>query len=249
MVERDAARPIPRERLRLTVAEDLEGRILSGEIATGDRLPSESDIAREYGVSTRSVREAIQILETKGLLRRRHGERTTVVRNDVDRFLDTLAVTVRQLFSRDPDYLVQLMDVRRMIETEVAGLLAEGGDAPGEAVTGALAELRAAADAGDFARFTDADAAFHLALVGATGNRILRVLYDNLHGLIAEIIRVTSSVPVKSLDDAYAEHETIYRAVAQGDPQEARRVMREHIENSSGYLHVAILNAKEKDEA
>ncbi|QDY70641.1 FadR/GntR family transcriptional regulator [Qingshengfaniella alkalisoli] len=247
MVEPRTARAIPRENLRQFVSDDLEGRILSGEIAIGERLPSESEIAKEYGVSTRSVREAIQILETKGLLQRRHGERTRVVRNDVGEFLGTLTTTVRQLFAKDRDYLVQLMDVRRMIEVEVAGILA-GNSAPVALdVSRSLEAMHDAARNEDFTSFTTHDAAFHLALVKSTGNDILAVLYDNLHNLITEVIRVTSRVPVKSLEEAYAEHKEIFTAIHAGDPDHARSVMRRHIENSSGYLHVAILNARNEE--
>lgn len=249
MVMRGAARPVQHERLHLTVTDDLEGRILSGEIAVGDRLLSESEIARDYSVSSRSVREAMQVLETKGLIQRRLGERALLVRRDVDEFLGTLATTVRQLFATDPDYLVQLMDVRRMIEVEVMDILcSRTGDLRPE-VPAALKDLHDAAEAQDFTRFTACDAAFHLALVRSTGNAILSVLYDNLYGLITEVIRVTSGVPVKSLGAALAEHANIHALIEARDTTGARDAMRTHIENSSGYLHVAILNATNEGQA
>lgn len=112
-----------RDKLHAAVSSALEDRILGGELKVGDKLNSESAIADEFGVSTRSVREAIQTLETKGLVQRRHGGRTTVVRQDVSEYIGTLAVTVRQQLATDPDYLEQLMQARRMIETETIGLL------------------------------------------------------------------------------------------------------------------------------
>ncbi len=232
-----------RDKLHLSVAGEFETRILSGDIPIGARLPSEGEIARDYGVSTRSVREAMQILETKGLVQRRHGERTLVMRNDVGGFLDTLAVTVRQFFSTAPDYLVQLMDVRRMIEIEVLGLLtAESGKMNAD-VEQALDAMRVARDTGNFAGFVDADAAFHLALVHSAGNQILAVFYDNLYGLITEVIRVTSRVPTKSLEDAYAEHADIYDRIFKRDEAGAKALMRAQIDNSAAYLRVAIEKA------
>ncbi|MCX8279052.1 FadR/GntR family transcriptional regulator [Phyllobacterium sp. 0TCS1.6C] len=236
-----------RDRLHSSVASSLEAQIMSGELAIGERLPSESEIARDFGVSTRSVREAIQILETKGLVRRRHGERTTVVRDDVGEFLGTLAITVRQLFSSDPEYLLQLMVVRRMIETEVVGLLTASEDPVGDEVRAALDAMRQARDSGDFSGFTEADAAFHLALVHSTGNQILSVFYDNLYGLITEVIRVTSRVPSKSLDAAYAEHADILAMIQNRDEAGAKALMRAQIDNSAAYLRVAIKNSKDKD--
>ena len=236
-----------RDKLHLSVAGEFETRILTGQIPIGERLPSEGEIARDFGVSTRSVREAMQILETKGLVQRRHGERTIVLRNDVGGFLDTLAVTVRQFFSTAPDYLVQLMDVRRMIEIEVLGLLTSKGGAMNAEVEQALEAMRVARDSSDFAGFVDADAAFHLALVHSAGNQILSVFYDNLYGLITEVIRVTSRVPTKSLDEAYAEHADIYARIFSRDADGAKALMRAQIDNSAAYLRVAIEKAnKEK---
>lgn len=236
-----------RDKLHSSVASAFEAQILSGGLPIGERLPSEGEIARDFGVSTRSVREAMQILETKGLIRRRHGERSTVVRDDVGEFLGTLAITVRQRFSNDPDYLIQLMVVRRMIETEVLGLLTGRENAAGKEVETALDAMRQARDAGDFARFTEADAAFHLALVRSAGNEILSVFYDNLYGLVTEVIRVTSRVPSKSLEAAYTEHADIFAAISERNESKAKALMRAHIDNSADYLRVAIANANRKD--
>jgi GntR family transcriptional regulator, transcriptional repressor for pyruvate dehydrogenase complex len=250
MRSNDQGAPEPlraRDRLHSSVASSLEAQIMSGQLPIGERLPSEGEIARDFGVSTRSVREAIQILETKGLVRRRHGERTTVVRDDVGEYLGTLAVTVKQLFATDPQYLIQLMVVRRMIETEVLGLLTAKDDPIHPEVETALDAMRIARDKGDFAGFTEADAAFHLALVHSTGNEILSVFYDNLYGLITEVIRVTSRVPSKSLDAAYAEHADIFKMIQNRDEAGAKALMRAQIDNSAAYLRVAIENTKPKD--
>ncbi|UGY11646.1 FadR/GntR family transcriptional regulator [Phyllobacterium pellucidum] len=237
----------PRSRLHSSVASALEDQIISGALPIGERLPSESEIARDFGVSTRSVREAMQILETKGLVRRRHGERTIVVRDDVAEFLGTLAVTVRQRFASDSEYLLQLMVVRRMIETEVVGLLTAKAQPVNAEVEAALEAMRVARDKEDFAGFTQADAAFHLALVHSTGNAILSVFYDNLYGLITEVIRVTSRVPSKSLAAAYAEHADIFEMIRNRDEAGAKTLMRAQIDNSAAYLRVAIENANAKE--
>lgn len=237
-----------RDRLHLSVASAFEAQILSGELPIGERLPSEGEIARDFGVSTRSVREAMQILEIKGLVRRRHGERTSVVRADVGEFMGTLAVTVRQLLSSDPDYLLQLMIVRRMIETEVVGLLTSLEEPVNEAVKAALVGMRHARDTGDFIGFTEADAAFHLALVHSTGNKILSLYYNNLYGLIADVIAVSSRVPSKSLEAAYLEHEDIYARICNRDEAGAKALLRAQIDNSAAYLRVAIANASRKNE-
>ncbi|WP_134680414.1 FadR/GntR family transcriptional regulator [Paracoccus ravus] len=236
-----------RDRLHATVSAAIEARILGGELKIGDKLDSESAIAREFGVSTRAVREAIQTLETKGLVQRRHGDRTTVVREDVGEFLGTLAVTVRQRLSSDPAYLEELMAARRMIESEVLDILCAGSDPIAPAVTEALERMRQARDRGDFPAFVDADAGFHLALVHSARNRILSIIYDNFAALIGEVIQLTSRVPTKSLAAAYDEHAEIYDCLRKGDEVGAKALMRAQIDNSARYLRIAIDKAHEEE--
>lgn len=236
-----------RDKLHVSVVEALEAQILSGRLKIGDRLPAEAAIAREFNVSTRSVREALQILETKGLVRRKHGERALVVRDDVGEFLGSLATTVKQLFANNSDYLVQLMDVRRIIETEVVTRLSSEDLVMTPEVDEALASMRAAAEANDMARFTDSDAAFHLGLVHSVGNEILNVVYDNLFSIIIDVIRVTSRVPNKSLEDGFAEHEEIYNLIKAREPETARQAIRRQIDESSRYLKVALDNSNLKN--
>lgn len=237
-----------RNRLHKGVSAAIESRILNGYLKVGDKLESEGALGREFGVSTRSIREAIQVLETKGLVQRRHGERTVVVREDVNEYLGTLAVTVRQKFRDDPDYLLHLMAVRRMVETEVVSMLTARDDPVAAEVTAALDGMLKARDTDDFAGFVDADVAFHLALVHSAGNPILTVLYDNLFGLIHEVIQVTSRVPSKSLDAAYSEHHDIWQQIANRDQIRATSLMRAQIDNSAAYLRVVLNQIRTKSQ-
>ncbi len=60
------------------LADDLGGRICSGEFRSGDTLPSERALAQEYGVAPMTLRNALSRLEARGLILRRHGKRTLV---------------------------------------------------------------------------------------------------------------------------------------------------------------------------
>nr|WP_321456166.1 FadR/GntR family transcriptional regulator [uncultured Cohaesibacter sp.] len=232
--------PIKRGRLHSVVSSVLESRILNGELKVGDRLESESAIAREFGVSTRAVREAVQELEVKGLVQRRHGERTEVVRDDVNNYLDALAVTVRQQFYSDSNYLLQLMTVRRMIETESLVILTNLDKPDYSKIEEALAAMKTARDTKDFPAFVNADAAFHLAMVHATDNQVLMRIYDNFSGLINDVIHVTSRVPIKSLSNAYDEHAEIFDKIRNNDDVGAKELIRAQIDKSANYLRQAI---------
>lgn len=232
--------PLKRGRLHSVVSSALESRILNGELKIGDRLGSESAIAKEFGVSTRAVREAVQELEVKGLVQRRHGERTEIVRDDVNNYLETLAVTVRQQFYSDSNYLLQLMAVRRMIESETLEIL-NGMEKPDfSKVEDALKAMKTARDDEDFPAFVNADVAFHLALVHATENQILMRIYDNFSGLINDVIHVTSRVPIKSLSTAYQEHAEIFESIRNRETAAAVLRVRTQIDTSANYLRQAI---------
>lgn len=237
-----------RGKLHMQVVSDIETRILNGEMQVGERLPSEAELARSFGVGSRSVREALQILETKGLVRRRHGERAEVVRDDVGRFMDALVSSVGSLFARDISYLVQAMDVRRMIELEVVVRLASGEGQLNDGVTIALDAMRKSVRENDFSQFTEADASFHRALVQSLGNEILTSLHGNLHALIADVIRVASRVPRKTLGDGLGEHKNIYDLIVAGNAEGARSALREHIDNSLAYLEQAMMRSGNREE-
>ncbi|MET3927055.1 FadR/GntR family transcriptional regulator [Devosia sp. 2618] len=232
-----------RDKLYVSVVSAIEAQILSGELKVGERLPSEAELARRFSISTRSVREGLQILETKGMVRRRHGERAEVVRDDVEQFLGSLATTVRSLFAKDAGYLVQLMDVRRMFELEVVGRLAAGEGEPSPEVATSLAAMR---DAKNFSQYAEADADFHRALVQSLGNEILSSVYGNLYALITDVIRLTSRVPSKTQAEGLAEHEAIYAAITSGNVEVSRALIREHIDNSTTYLQQAIDAGKQQ---
>lgn len=229
-----------RSKLHVQVVAALENSIVSGALAVGERLPAERDLALTHGVSTRSVREALQILETRGLIRRRHGERAVVVRGDIGEFIDSLGQSVRQLLAGNSAYLVQLMEVRRIIEVDVVRQLAEGRHPLAPDVASALAAMRRAADSGDEAAFTDADAAFHLGLVRSIGNGILDVVYDNLFAIIVDLIRLNSRVPMKSLEAGFAEHRAIHDAILARQSEAAAAAIAGQIAASTTYLKIAI---------
>jgi DNA-binding FadR family transcriptional regulator len=227
-----------RSKLHVAVAEAFEAEILAGRLKIGERLPAEAEIARDCGVSVRAVREALQVLETKGLIERRHGERAIVVRNDVGQFLGSLLRNIEQLLSRDPQYLLQMMEVRQMIEAEVAGRLAQGGGAVEPGVEQALAGMRQAVEEEDSDAFEKYDAEFHLGLVQSVKNDVLDILYGELFTLIGQVIRLASRVPRKPLASAYDEHARIYQLIRSGNALAARKAIRRQLDGSAGYLKI-----------
>ncbi|GAB5375606.1 MAG: FadR/GntR family transcriptional regulator [Acuticoccus sp.] len=228
-----------RDKLHAAVVTSFEDRILSGDLEVGDKMPAEAEIARTFGISTRSVREALQILETKGLVKRRHGGRAEVVRDDIGQYLASLGLTVRALFHRDPSHLVEVMKVRRMFEVDAVRQLAAGeGDLGG--VVEAIDKMEESVAARDFGAYASADAAFHRALVRALDNDVMSMLYEAIYQLVIDVIRVSVRVPSKPMENGLVEHREIHAAILTGDPDRAAQALGTHIDNSTRYLMLAL---------
>ncbi len=235
-----------RDKLHAAVVASFEERILSGDLEIGEKMPAEAEIAKSFGISTRSVREALQILETKGLVKRRHGGRAEVVRDDIGQYLSSLGITVRSLFHRDPSHLVEVMKVRRMFEVDAARQLAAGdGDISGIEV--ALTEMEASVAARDFEAYAAADAAFHRALVRALGNDVMSTLYDAIYQLVIDVILVSVRVPSKPMENGLVEHRDIHAAILTGEPDKAAAALGVHIDNSTRYLMLALSRGEQPD--
>ena len=113
----------PRRGTRLyeLVAEQVEEMILSGQLASGDRLPSEAELGEQFSVSRTVVREAIKVLADKGLVRPEPGRGTFVARPDVELLVTSMDTILRI----EQCTLADVLELRRMIEVPAAGLAAK----------------------------------------------------------------------------------------------------------------------------
>jgi len=232
--------PVPRRSRSLAheLVEGIGAQIQSRVLAPGDKLPTESEIMRVYGVSRTVVREALSKLQASGLVETRHGIGTFV-----------LAPQPGSGFRIDPADIATAVDVmavlelRISLETEAAGLAAQRRTAA------QLAELRAALDAleADVSGAGDTvspDFRFHLVIANATGNRYFADIMSHLGATVIPRARINSSRLAMEDLPAYLrrvnrEHEEIYEAIARGDAESARAAMRIHLTNSRERLRRA----------
>ena len=117
-------RPTSVNRLHTVVIDELESKILSGEYAQGEKLPSEQQISEMLGVGRRAVREALRMLQAKGLVDIQMGKATTVARNDLDNFLDVLTSNVGSYLSNNRADIHHIAEFRSIIEGAAAKWLA-----------------------------------------------------------------------------------------------------------------------------
>lgn len=188
----------------------------SGEWSVGTRIPPEPVLATDLGVSRNTVREAVRALAHTGVLEVRRGDGTYVAApNEV-------AALVRQQLARTD--LRHVLEVRHAIESQAAVLAASRRTTRDvRTLEKALVARARAVAAGDAKGFVDADAAFHLGIVGAAHNPLL----DELYGGFEDNLRTSILPPEDGDDPLRAPHEALLAAITAQDPAAAARITTE----------------------
>ncbi len=221
------------ERLSDRVAGELARRIDSGELAPDQRLPTEQQLAGRFGVSRNVVREAVSRLKSMGLVVSRQGAGVFVAPREQARPLAFDPSVLQSLES-----VVQVVEVRRALEGEVAALAAQRiTPAKARALRLALQRLDAAVEAG--ADGVEEDLAFHRSIAQATGNpqfeRVLAFLEQYQRGAM-RVTRTNEAMHGTFMQAVRREHEAIARAVTAGDASAARRAAVRHMVNATARI-------------
>jgi GntR family transcriptional repressor for pyruvate dehydrogenase complex len=240
----DPADAKPRPSLADEVAEELLTRIIDGRCPPDSALPAEGELASETRTSRLTVREAIKTLRAKNIVRVERGRGTYV--NPVDQW-SALEALVRATVHREsasgrtlPD---RLIEARRIVEVGAAELAAERRtDEDVERLVARLAEMTSADEAGDVHAFVAADLAFHEDVLNAAGNGLIAALLDPLSRLLVPARRQTSEFD-EIRRHALQHHAAILQAIRAGNPEQARRAMHAHIEQTQDDLHAFVLKA------
>lgn len=212
------------------VATTLEQRILEGSLKPGDRLPAERELAAELGVSRPSLREAIQKLASKGLLRSQQGGGTYVTGALQASFLDPWQAMVGSY----PNLREDVLELRRTVEGQAAEWAAERAtDADLLRLTQAFERLQEAADLPEIATRAAADIAFHQAIGEAAHNALIA----HLSAAVLRLMRDSIELNLGELKDVAAagrllasQHAALYSAICERKPQAARAAAETHID-------------------
>ena len=208
--------------LAFRLVNQIEDMILQGQLKDGDRLPPEREFADTVGVSRTVVREAVQILVTKGLLKSKHGVGTVVQKLTRDHIVrpitlflktHTKAVTAEQLYQ-----------VRQMMEVEIAGIAAQKADA--DDIAALEANLKRLENCNeDKELFPVIDDEFHCALAETTHNPLLVILIESIQELMINLNKQTATYP-DIFRITLKSHKNIFDQIRRKKPQEARRAMK-----------------------
>jgi len=224
-------RSLTRQPAYRAVSSVMEQHILSGELKPGTPLPSEQELATQFGVNRSTIRESIRLLEQEGLLERHHGRRLHVA---LPGLFDLAPRAVRSLILHAVTFQ-ELWEVAVVVEPEAARLAAQRADeidlreidenlvATAATVTGGRA------DAARIQRHWELDAAFHALIARASKNRSLmmsRESFSLLYRPMATLLQ--QSLPQSAARNLDA-HRQIATALRARDEQRAHEWTRKHL--------------------
>jgi DNA-binding FadR family transcriptional regulator len=216
-----------RQKLSDEVRRQLLDLINSGSLGLGESLPSERALMEQLGVGRPAIREAMQSLETIGLIEIRHGGRARVAEPSIGRMVDQVGETMKHLLAHSPASLENLKEARATVEREMARVAARRRSAADlrrlEEILGeqslAIAEP---------VRFRALDGRFHREIAAIGGNPIFTALIDAVFRWLSDFHADLVSVPgLEQL--TLAEHREILAALASGDPEAAGAAMGDHL--------------------
>lgn len=223
-------KPVKKTRVYEEIVVKVKEMIEQGKLKSGDQLPGERELSEVFRVSRSSVREALRALESKGYLESRQGDGTYIASQSVESLVNTLASVI----SSEKDSQMELFEMRRMIEPQLAYLAAERATEEEIArMEEALILQEQAIARGETG--TEVDKAFHYIMANATKNKVLLRLADYMRDLLAESRERYLQVegrPEKSI----ARHRQVLDAIKARDAELAAQVMLDHVRDIESCL-------------
>lgn len=220
-------------RLSDQVVQHLQAYIVEQGLQSGDRLPSESELARTLGVGRPTVREAMNLLAGAGLVRVSTGKPPVVgaITGDAISLIVSHAMAVRQIAP------LEVLEFRRHLEAGVIGLACQRrSQADVDELFAIVDEMRDLV--GKFEEFSRADVAFHTLLSRATGNPVSEIVGTG----ISYVVLSSSRNGLRAVRDeaewhmVHHLHRDIAEAVRDRDAEAARIAMIAHFDVASSRL-------------
>ncbi|MDR3493290.1 MAG: transcriptional regulator NanR [Ancalomicrobiaceae bacterium] len=221
---------IVRKRLSDEVSVRLRKLIQSGELKTGDEMPSERELMERFGVGRPAVREAMFALANKGLIEISHGERARVLEITAQSIIDQVDLPAKLMLSGSSETLEHLKSARIFFERGLVRVAAA------KATPADVAELRQLLreqkqQLGDSEGFIASDMAFHIAIARMSRNPIFPAVSQAMLGWLQAY---HADMLIWTGQETYTleEHEEIANAIEAADPDLAEQAMTRHLERS-----------------
>src|SRR5579883_1948974 len=218
--------PVQTTKLFEQITEQIEQQILRGELQSGDRLPTERELADQFHASRTAVREAMKILAQKGLIEMRPGRGTIVIDGVHEAMQNSIGLAMK-LKLGEVGGSDNLVEVRGILETEIAALAAARASEKEIAVMReAVKVMDESLDDAD--TFIVADNIFHEALAKGTQNTLILILVNSIVSLLSEQRKQIFEVE-GGPQRGQIHHKDILESIIRHDPEAAREAMRAHL--------------------
>lgn len=207
------------------IVDQLQQLILSGKLAAGSRLPSEREMMAEFHVSRPTVREALRVAESMGLISVRPGDPFG------SKVLGAPSIGISRVFDSllkaGCTSALELIELRIVIDSSAAALACMQ---PKRRLAPILAALKQMQNTTDLREFASLDAQFHQAVIVAGGNRLFLVIFQSLlepiHALIEHSLR---SLHEQTREETLRHHAAILDAIQKGNAHVAANAVRKHL--------------------
>jgi DNA-binding FadR family transcriptional regulator len=220
--EASALNGVPKQSMRDFVVQKIATVIATGVLDVGDPLPSERELAAALSVSRETVRGAILVLSTKGILSVAQGTRTVVASADVGE----LAIQTARFRDISHYRLDDVHEARLLIEDQIARAAASRIEPTTlDTLRNSIAAQEAASS--DPVRFLICDREFHTAIYRAGGNAALADMAADLYSYLLDHRRRAVAQPA-SIAISIADHRAILAGLAAHDPEAAAKAFAVH---------------------
>ena len=210
------------------ISDQLTDGIMEGSIKPGDKLPSDREMAENFGVGRSTIREALRVISLIGLIEIRPGQGTFVASSPSDFFVTPLSWTLLLGEKSMNDVIV----MRNILELGAARLAAQCTDKTAlSQLKNLMTKMKHAHDRYDFTAFLDLDLEFHLTVARCSGNNIILELLHTSRKLMTMLSK-SGMETMAHIDSIYGEHTRIYDAIMAHDADEAEKGMADHLEKS-----------------
>lgn len=216
--------PVSRSRASGEIVSQIEHAIFSGQLHPGDRLESERELAEEFHVSRITVRDALRVLEARGLIRVKVGASggAFVAETNLDQVAESITTMVRLRRLS----LSEVAEARTIVETAAAERAATRAN---DDAVARLAEMveRGKQIVRDEGPHTEASMDFHVAVAEASRNELLSATVRAYRDLLVQTLHDMRGYRAASVTQKW--HEDIVEAIRARDPDATRELMRDHL--------------------
>jgi len=218
--------PIKNTKVYEDVIVEIKTMIQNGILKKGDKLPSERDLSEQLGISRASIREAIKSLQIVGLIESRQGEGNFIR----DSFQDNLFEPLSIMFMLNECKVNEIFELRKVMEIETAALAAKQiTDEELNDISDLLDKMRVSENEEERVRY---DKMFHYKIAQASRNFLIVNILNSISTLMDSFIKDARKIIInnKLKEATDFQHEQIWNALKEHNPNESAEYMRKHME-------------------